>query len=260
MLHVIAVGIDRYQDSRIRRLHHSRDDAEAFGALFENGIHPDERRVAYLFDEEATKEAIMDKIGGELSRVELSADDVVVLYLACHGSPEIDQSPDETTRYIITHNTQYDKIYATGIDMERELPRWFDRLANPGLIVIFLDTCFSGRAGGRTFEGPTLRKARSVERATGSISLKPLNLGEGRIIMAACDDDQVAFESSELGHGLFTHALLKVLGTKPDSKNTISVSKLYDEVAMCVNEMSYGRQVPVINGRLKLAMLPLLTC
>jgi uncharacterized caspase-like protein len=258
MLHVVAIGIDRYEDPSIMSLHHARDDAEAFGRLFEERIHPEERQVSYLLDEKATQENIKDAIGERLARVVRSSDDVVILYFACHGSPETNQSPDETARYLIAHDTQFKKIYATGIDMERELPRWFNRLSKPDLIVMFLDTCFSGRAGGRTFEGPSLKKARAEERASGLISLKPLDLGEGRIIITACDDDQVARESHKFGHGLFTYALLDVLNAKDNTQDTISISQLYDEVSKLVRKLSRGLQEPVFNGRLNSAQLPLL--
>ena len=37
--------------------------------------------------------------------------------------------------------------------MERDLRRWFQRLGKAQIVILLLDTCFSGRTGGRTFEG-----------------------------------------------------------------------------------------------------------
>jgi uncharacterized caspase-like protein len=256
MLHLVAVGIDQYKDSSIAPLRFARADAEAFGAMFERGIHPTERQVTYLLDGDATHDAIRDVIGEQLVRTAVEHEDVVVMYFAGHGSPETDGSPDRASRYLITHDTQYEKVYATGIDMERDLPRWFNRLPDPRLIVMFLDTCFSGRAGGRTFEGPGLKHARAEHRSASPVSLKSLELGEGRIMISACDDDEVARESSDLGHGLFTHALIQSLRSARDD-DTISIAELYDRVARDVRLLSKGRQCPVVNGRNRAARLPL---
>ncbi len=129
MLHLVAVGIDQYKDSSIAPLRFARADAEAFGAMFERGIHPTERQVTYLLDGDATHDAIRDVIGEQLVRTAVEHEDVVVMYFAGHGSPETDGSPDCASRYLITHDTQYEKVYATGIDMERAIG-WSSRASN----------------------------------------------------------------------------------------------------------------------------------
>ena len=90
------------------------------------------------------------------------------------------------------HDTDYTNIYSTAVDMKRDLDRWFNRLREPKLILMFLDACFSGRAGGRTFEGPRSKDRRSTFRSLDPICLRGLDFGEGRLIIAACDDNQVS--------------------------------------------------------------------
>lgn len=257
MLHAVIVGVDRYRDPNIRALSYARADAEALKDLIEDRIHPAERQVHLLMDEEATKRNVMVEIGETLPRI-ANPEDLILLYFACHGSPETEASPDDVSRYIIVHDTEYDNIYATGIDMERELPRWYERIRGPKLVLLFIDACFSGRAGGRTFEGPRLNLARAQFRQTQPISLKNLDLGEGRLMVSACDDDQVAREDRHLGHGVFTHFLMETLKRPGGSTTTISVNALYDEVARAVRLHTGGRQVPIMNGRSRLAQLPLL--
>lgn len=196
------------------------------------------------------------EIGERLAR-EATEDDVVLLYFACHGSPETSPGPDRIGRYLVLHDTEYDNVYATGLSMERELPWLFERIARPPLVLLLLDACFSGRAGGRTFEGPLLRAARAAARGGGMLSLSELELGEGRLMVGAFDDDQVARESRELGHGIFTYYLLKGPATADDGF-TIGVHRLYEEVAVAVAEHTAGQQVPVINGRSARARLPYL--
>jgi uncharacterized caspase-like protein len=257
MLHAVVVGIDQYRDPDISNLSYACADAEAFGRLLNDGIHPSERSVRVILDAHATKRELMIAIGEDLARA-ASAEDIIVLFFAGHGSPETSSSPDEVSRYLIAHDSEFDNIYATGIDMQRELPRWFERICKPRLIVLFIDACFSGRAGGRTFEGPHLRRRRARLRTRGPISLANLELGEGRLMMAACDDDQVAREFPALGHGVFTYHLLQALKRKDGSKETIGLNTLYDDIAQNVRAHTHSRQIPVLNGRSVYARFPYL--
>lgn len=256
MLHAVLIGIDKYRDPSIRDLSFARADAESLDKLIEDRIHPAERRVSLLLDEEATLRNIKVAIGEDMPRIATNPQDVILLYFACHGSPETESSPDEVSRYLITHDTEYENIYSTGIDMERDLPRWFERIRKPKFVLLFIDACFSGRAGGRTFEGPRLSHIRARVRDTGPISLKVLDLGEGRLMISACDDDQVAREDRYLGHGVFTYYLMEALKRPDGNADTISVHALYEEVAQAVRAHTNGRQVPVINGRARVARLP----
>jgi uncharacterized caspase-like protein len=254
MLRAVVIGIDRYKDKNINRLSYACADAEAVASVLEGRIHPSERAVTVLTNQNATKRNINVAIGEDLARTARS-DDIILLYFAGHGSPETEGSPDKVSRYLIPYDTEYSNIFTTGIDMERELPLWFQRMNKPKLITFFIDSCFSGRAGGRTFEGPELLRSRALERGE-SIRLRELELGEGRLMMAACDDDQVAREDRRLAHGVFTHFLLRTL-TQPNSQtNTITFSNIYDEVSKAVSDYTCGRQIPVLNGRNVLARMP----
>jgi uncharacterized caspase-like protein len=256
MLHAVVVGVDRYQDPSIQDLSCARGDAEAVAKLLER-IHPHEREVELLLDENATKYNVMEAIGKRVAERARGPKDVVLLYFACHGSPELAADPDFASRYLVLHDTRYDSLYTSGIDVEHELTHWFTRIHGPTLVLSLIDACFSGRAGGRTFEGPNLRRKRAEYRAE-AISLRDIELGEGRIIMSACDDDQKAFEDERLGHGLFTHYLLQRPASADPALPSIGVLSWYEEVARAVRQHTAGRQVPVLNGRSALAELPYL--
>ena len=201
------------------------------------------------------REEVQTAIGEDLSRA-VGPDDVVLLYFACHGSPEMRASKDERSLYLILHDTQYQRIYATGIDMEVDVMRWMDRLGDAKLVVLFIDACFSGRAGGRTFKGPLATKAyRSEPR---KVSLKDLALGSGRLIITAADEDQVALEDPRLGHGVFTYHLLRALQPTSAEATTIRIGALYEAVATAVAQATEGRQVPILNGQSRMAALPAL--
>ncbi|MET7608991.1 caspase family protein [Streptomyces avermitilis] len=254
-MHVVVVGVDRYRDPRIRDLSYARADAEAVAELVAK-LHPDERSVQVLLDGDATKRNVMVAIGETLPRT-AREDDVVLIYFAGHGSPETDGCRNEAGRYLVLHDTEYDNVYATGIDMEHELIRWFERLQHIRLLLLVVDACFSGRAGGRTFEGPSLRRSRSGMRAAEPVVLNSLDLGEGRLMLSASTDRQVAREDPDLRHGIFTHYLLH--GPSTDGHpTTVGVHTFYEELALSVHAHTGGQQTPVINGRSELARLPYL--
>lgn len=252
-LHAVVVGINRYQDAQIANLRYATADARAFYEHLVGMLSPDGGNVRLILNEEATLRALRTAIGEDLARAAMP-DDIVLLFFAGHGSPETDDRVDHISRYLIMHDTEYDNIYATGLDIETDLMRLLERI-DSRRVVIFMDTCFSGRAGGRTFEGPVLRRLQEEFRA-GISSFSEFDLGEGRIILSACDDDELAEEDRDLGHGIFTYCLLETLLQNSPSDPLISVMALYDAVAERVTQFTNGRQHPVLNGRAKSLKIP----
>jgi uncharacterized caspase-like protein len=93
-------------------------------------------------------------------------------------------------------------------------------------------------------------------RTAAPIKLSEMELGEGRLIMTASDDDEVARESHELRHGVFTHFLINTLASQATKGKYISVPTLYDLVSDRVVAYTKGRQHPILNGRTRLGRLP----
>ncbi|MDI1442454.1 caspase family protein [Polyangium sp. 6x1] len=264
MIHAVIVGIDAYQDASIPRLSCARSDARALHGLLERRIPSGERNVVLLEDERATRRNIMATIGDELPSI-VEAGDTVLLYFACHGSPERRSSRDRRSLYLIPHDTDYQRIYATAIDMDRDVPGWLERLSEAGakLVVLLLDTCFSGAAGGRTFTGPVLQSSPKIPGYLefddpDPLTFRDLDLGQGQAIFSAADRDQVAMENLGVGHGVFTYHLLKALTKKRDGARTVHLGVLYAEVCDDVRTATGERQEPVLSTRLKNARLPCL--
>ena len=247
MLHAVLIGIDAYQDGAIPPLCYARTDAAAFGAALSR-IDASERSLRLLLDEEATRRSIMSAIAEDLHRA-VEPGDTVLLYFAGHGSPERRGARDRRARYLVPYDAEMSKIFATGIDMDRDVHTWLERLAEARMVVIVLDTCFSGAAGGRTFMGPLLGESRARPGYLdegGPISIRHLDLGRGRVILCAADDDQIAHEDRSLGQGLFTHHLLAAL-QRPRGGATVDVADLYGEVSAAVSGATAGAQEPVIS-------------
>jgi uncharacterized caspase-like protein len=244
----VVVGIDEYSDPRIPRLQSARADAQAVASLLRDHIAPKDRDVQTLIDKAASRAAIVKAIGEALPRKH-SREDLVVVYFAGHGSPEQKEPPDRISRYLVASDTEYDQIFATGIGLETDLVSLLERQLSERVVVI-LDACFSGRAGGRSIFGPHLA-SRAQFRAL--LKLRDLDLGYGRAILAACRDDELARESAD--HGLFTRSFMEVL-SEPSKSSTIGLGELYHSVFDKVTLASSGSQHPVLKGTLEGMRLP----
>jgi uncharacterized caspase-like protein len=257
VLHVVAVGVDLYQDPKIHPLTAAGRDAAAVADLFGARIRADEQRIQVLRDGDATRAAVMDAIGRRLVH-EAAKEDVVFLYFACHGSPERIGPRGDDRSYLVMHDTQYEQIYATGISMETTVVEWFQRL-RAKLVILVLDACFSGAAGGRTFGGPCHERFRDAFFSDEPLSLRDFELGHGRAILAAAQDHEVALESLTLGHGIFTYHLLEILRTPPPSEEqTIGIGTLAEQITSAVARATNGAQVPLFHGKVGNAKLPYL--
>ena len=73
-------------------------------------------------------------------------------------------------------------------------------------MVAFLDACYSGAAGGRTFASLKTR-ATTVD----DLFLERLTRSKGRAIITASRPTEVSIELPELGHGIFTYYLVQGL-------------------------------------------------
>lgn len=250
-LHAVLVGVNAYADRAIPDLSFARQDAEALSDLLQSSKYHGATRVTLFVDELATRHAVLTAIGTDLPRV-VSQNDVVVIYFAGHGSPELQGIDDRVSRFLVCHDTYRSSLLASAIDIGSDFPRLISRL-RARLVIFITDACFSGYSGGRGIVGPQLTARLRTSRP--SLRLDDLPVGEGTVFMAAASDDEVAWESEELGHGVFSFFLIRELRTAA-SGDVIGLSTLYDLVHREVREFSEGRQNPMLSGRLIGAALP----
>jgi uncharacterized caspase-like protein len=123
-------------------------------------------------------------------------------------------------------------------------------------VVAFLDACYSGAAGGRTFSSKKTR-AGSVD----DLFLERLTRSRGRAIVTASRPSEVSIELPELGHGIFSYFLVQGLGGAADLNRDgiISLQELYEYLEQQVTAKSRsvgGNQHPVMKGELE-GVLPL---
>jgi hypothetical protein len=198
------IGINKHVDPRIRELTGARRDATALSALFTDSIDGLEARL--LIDAEATLESIRWLLEETLGKAE--EDDVVVLTFSGHGTRD---------HRLVAYNSVLDTLTETTLPMEELAKRFKESRAKA--ILCALDCCFSGAAPARVLDdSPAPRDPKNPLLEIG---------GKGRILIAASNLDEPAWELPGTGHGLLTKALLDSL---QESEAPVSVPTIMDRV------------------------------
>ena len=171
------------------------------------------------------------------------------IFFAGHGAPEVDQEQverDGVAKYLVPVDADPDDLYATAFPMD-ELQTIFARI-DAERVVVFLDACYSGAAGGRTFA--------AKQMAVDEFFLERLARAKGRAILAASRPSEVALEAAALGHGLFSYYLVEGLrGAAASNKDgVITLQELFDYVQQQVTRQARllgGDQHPLLKGELE---------
>lgn len=186
--------------------------------------------VTVLTDKKATQ----SNVESALRQIFTSAtsSETVFVYLAGHGAVVGDDY------FFIAFDTDDTRLDETGVSL-KEIKTLFDQTKSRR-VFLWLDFRHSG---GILARSRIASDVKAIQRAIGVVS------GEGRIIVAACTQSQLAYEDPSIGHGLFTHALLKGLkGEAKSARGEVTASSLYDYID---HEVGSTRQRPVFLGEMK---------
>lgn len=226
--HALIIGIDKYQDPKITNLSFAKSDAQAvYDLLIDEQlgrIPPD--NATLLLDSDATQQGIKIALDSKL-RKRVTETDLVYIYFAGHGTYEMSAaSSDGTEKYLVPADAKIDYIHATGISMN-DIDNYFNRIPAKKILFI-IDSCYSGSAGGRTVRNPRIQ-SRSPK--LNNDFMEKLS-GQAQCVFTACDANEIALESRDLGHGLFTHFLIEGLKGKADENDDgwVDHNELYQYV------------------------------
>lgn len=203
-----------------------REMAKLLGS--KNGAFP-QSSVKSLTDRTATRAAILGALENVL--LEAQTDETVFIYLAGHGTAR------DGKYYYLPFDVDRNDIEGSCVQLAN-VKSLFDQ-SKSRRVFLWLDFCHAGGILARGSEDSALN---SLRRTLEVVS------GQGKVIVAACTSNQSAFESSSLGHGLFTHALLQ--GLKGDAKSAqgeVTASSLYDYID---HQISNTDQQPVFFGEM----------
>ncbi|HEU4368424.1 MAG TPA: caspase family protein [Methylomirabilota bacterium] len=257
--YAVIVGVGRYESASIPSLRYSVADAEAmYKVLVDSGGFRKEN-VLLLTDRSDRRPTLRNlkyALGTFLARA-AGKDDTVLVFFAGHGAPEVDPrgiERDGLAKYLIPSDADPDDLFSTALPMD-DLQTIFGRI-EAERVVVFLDACYSGAAGGRTFAA---RKTRAT--AVDDLFLERLTRSRGRAIITASRAAEVSVELPELGHGIFTYYLTEGLRGAADLNRDgiVSLQELYEYVEQQVVRKSRavgGNQHPMMKGELE-GVLPL---
>lgn len=206
----VVIGIDDYQ--HVPRLQYAVRDAQGIAEVLKNQGF----QVTALYNDRATRHAILKELGSNLID-KVKPEDRVLVFYAGHGETwGVDD--DRKMGYLVPVEGQQDALVATGISMGH-----IRELANilPARNVLFLmDVCYGGIAG---------QRFRSLSPLTEAY-IKVITREPGRQLITAGGADQQAIEGPEWGHSVFTHYLIEGLGKGLADLNddgVIPASELY---------------------------------
>jgi hypothetical protein len=257
----LVIGVGSFKDPKISQLRFTANDARTFADTLRNECRFDD--VKTLIDNQAVTEDVKDAI--DKLAAEATPEDLVVIYIASHGSPG--ESDKAGVSYIVTYDTKVDKLYATAFKMEDLLSDIKKRFSSERVIV-FIDTCYSGATfkeppkewptGGRGLRVVSSGLSKSmledqIRRTDKGTGVGPATPGErrkqqgvGRVIIASSSENEQSWESEQIQHGYFTYYLIEAL----KRQNTISIQGLFDfvrdEVPRAVERDKKAKQNPVM--------------
>jgi PKD repeat protein len=253
----LVIGISAYAE--VEHLSYARRDAEAMADwLISSGVPPTHIR---LLTDEAGTYTTSEGTGLDMQVASLvnvreglgwlrrmaGSDDLVLIHFSGHGYQGADDNLDEADgldEFFILHDTRAGAKEDTAL-RDDEFGRFVDRMASRH-VLIFFDSCYSGGLS---------RSLPSTTRATGDTTdvFNDFRM-EGRLILSASTEDQEAFESDSLQHGVFSYFLLEGLAGAADlnADGHITIWELYgyvrDRVPPLVAAERGRNQIPQLVG------------
>jgi uncharacterized caspase-like protein len=253
----VVIGVGAYESPGIPKLRYTVSDAEAIYQVLTGPAGFKKERVLLLTDTTERKPTVRNirwALGTFLSR-SAKKEDTVLIFFAGHGAPETDPrglERDGLAKYLIPSDADPDDLYSSALPMD-ELQTVFGRI-EAERVVAFLDACYSGAAGGRTF-GSGRTRSGSMD----DLFLERLTRSRGRVIITASRPTELSVELSEFGHGIFTYYLIQGLKGAADYNRDgiVTLQELYGYVEQQVTVKARavgGNQHPVMKGELEGAL------
>ena len=215
--YVLAAGVSVYQQTEYS-LRYAAKDAEDFVAALKSQENKrfGKVHIRTLTNAKADKASILN--GLEWLQKNVGQNDWAVVFLSGHGFS------DKGQYFFAPHDIDTELVELTGLSW-RDLQ---DGLRLPGRVLLVLDSCRAGSAGGGQSYNDTLREARD----------------SGILTFASCLPHEVSRESESWNNGAFTKALIEALQGKADSDSnkTITLSEADDYVSKRVIELTEDTQ------------------
>jgi serine/threonine protein kinase len=237
----LVIGVGEYRRSdRVENLQYAARDAVALAdALADPALccFPREQ-VVLLTNAEAGRDELVQRLSSWLPK-HARGTELTVIYFAGHGMVHTVGKREEG--FLVPYDADPDDVVTRGIAMS-DISRWIDGLQSRAVIVC-LDCCHAGKVLGQREPG-RVANDRNMELRPAVIQAIS---GQGRYLIASCDEGQKSYECSDLGHGLFTYHLLRGIEGKADSDGDgrVGLTELFNYVSEAVSRDArerFGRE------------------
>ena len=236
------VGVSKYQYPNLNLRYADQDAEELYKLLLTpNGGGFQSDYICKLTNEQATTGNITRALRSFLKKP--AREDLVLIYFACHGSPDPDRPGNV---YLLTYDTDPNDIAGTALPME-DIDRALKTILHSEKVIILADTCHSaaigGGIGGRRRVGNDAqvmnRFLQDISRSKGGVAL-----------LTSAEANEVSFEDTKWGggHGVFTHYLLEGMrgAADRDGNGIVTIGELFEYVRDNVKRATDYRQHPSI--------------
>jgi hypothetical protein len=187
------IAVEEYQRRDIPRVDFAEADARAVAeSLKYTGFSED--NVIVLLSSTATKTTIESKLKTFMRTV--GKDDQLFFFYAGHGFASSDSN------FITCHDTQPEDLSNTSISLQDLFTHL--RASNCRIIMLFLDSCHSGL---EMFQG---MRHFYVHRADSELH-ELIEQDQYCVGFASCKSDECSYSNQDLGHGIWTHHLVRAL-------------------------------------------------
>jgi len=257
----IVIGVSQYADSRIPPLRYAARDAKAFydWLVSPSGGRYSPNHVRLLLDKEATAASIRKALF--VWAKQAIREDMMTIYIACHGSPESPDSPENL--FLIPYDTDFANIASTAFpmwDIETALRK---RFINAGTVAIIADACHSGGVGaefltarrgiGGVTPGLVSSGLADLSEVSSRESTQDARKERWVFVLTASGTNELSQESPQWGggHGVFTYFLLEGLRGAADynKDGRVTWGELVPFVSEKVRRATRSKQRPVVSGK-----------
>ena len=247
--YLLSIGVSKHHKG-YTPLKYPAVDATAIHRFFSREAKPGFKNTTLLTSSDhspgvANLSALREALH-QLSRSAKNENDLVVIYVSSHGAIDVNEA-GELKRYIVTEDSDYRNPAKSALPYE-ELIRSFRALPSKRKVLV-LDFCHSGTGKSGISPGtlPELNKRK------GDYFPDPLNdTIEGEFILAASEKREPALEDTRLGHGVYTHFLLKGFRQDLNGDGAVTITEAHSYARNQTDRYTGGRQTPTaimhING------------
>jgi Caspase domain len=228
-LYALVIGVSNYADPAMTLKFAAKDASDFAAALaHQKGHYYADVETRVITDRDVTQQSVLEGLQW-LEGVATNPNDVSVLFIAGHGMTD-----EKQTYWFYTSDSNDNNVLNNGVSQDK-IRKSLQHLS--GKVLWFLDTCHAGAAANR-------------QPVNISVLVNTASASEngGVVVFASSTGKQVSVESTDLGNGAFTKAVVEgiEMGKAAPYGDLVTTSSLDGYVRFRVDQITHGAQTPVM--------------